>query len=213
MKIKINKKIFALSLFIIIAIAGYFVGDKVWAAGEIATDDVLVTLTVDEGISITTGTDVTMSPNISVSANSSIGSSSWNVKTNSHAGYTLAVKADADPALVSATNNFTDYTEAVLGTPELWSVDTGTYEFGYSAYGTDTLDATWGALDTCGVAGVPGGNKYVGTQTTDKTIATRSVPTLPAGVTTTICFAAEQKDVYAPSGTYTTTITATATTL
>jgi len=202
-----------MSVVMCLVVSGYFISRNVFAVGVIDTDDVLVTLTVDEGISITTGADVTMAPNISVSANSSIGSSSWNVKTNSHAGYTLAIKASTDPALVSATNSFTDYTEAVLGTPELWSVETGVYEFGYSAYGTDTPDGTWGALDTCGAAGVPGGNKYVGTQVTDKTIATRAVPTLPAGITTTICFAAEQVDVYAPSGTYTATITATATTL
>lgn len=214
MKIKINKKIFALSLFMILAVAGYFIGDRVWAAGEIDTDDVLVTLTVDEGISITTGADVTMLPNISMSANSSIGSSSWNVKTNSHAGYTLAVKADAAPALVNtAGQSFADYQ---TGAPTTWNIPDSSYQFGFSAFGdvTDTPTATWGS-GGCGTDGVPNiGQKYTGfTGTTSKIITTRNTVTSTSGMDTTICFAAEQKGVYAPSGTYTTTITATATTL
>lgn len=213
MKIKISKKVFTLSIIMVLAVVGYFIGDRVWAVGVTDSDDVLVTLTVDEGISISVGNDVIMDP-LSVSLLTSIGSSSWTVTTNSHAGYELAVKANADPALVNADGDFfTDYTETVADTPELWSVADGDYEFGYSVYGPDSLDATWGALDTCGTATVPGGNKYIGTEIVDKVIATKADPTNPDGVTTTICFAAEQNGIFAPSGTYTTTITATATTL
>jgi len=184
------------------------------AIANTATDNVVVTLNVDTGITISNGADVTMAPNIGISADGSIGSSNWIVKTNNATGYTLAVKASAAPALVSGANSFADYTETVAGTPEAWSVAGGAKEFGYSAYGTDTATGTWGAAASCGAAGVPSGTQYyVGTKTTDKTIATRNTVTSSSGITTTICFAAQQNTVYAPSGSYSATITATATTL
>ncbi len=177
-------------------------------------DSVIVTLTVGSGITITTPADVTMAPNIGIAASGSIGSAVWNVKTNRATGYSLAVKASASPALVSGANSFADYTETVNGTPELWSVPSGSKEFGYSAYGTDVSTATWGTSASCGAAGVPAvDQKYVGFETTDLTIATRNTVTSTSGVDTTICFAVEQDTVYAESGTYTASITATATEL
>ncbi len=179
-----------------------------------ANDNVVVTLVVDEGITITDGAASSMSPNLGISANSSIGSSSWTVKTNAAAGYTLAVKASASPALVSGGNSFADYTPAVADTPEVWSVPSGSKEFGYSAFGTDTATATWGTAGTCGSAGIPDvAMKYQNTKITDRTIATRATVTPTAGIATTICFAAEQDTIYAAAGTYTATITGTATTL
>jgi len=179
-----------------------------------AADSVIVSLTVDAGITITSPADVTMAPNMGVAANGSIGSAIWNVKTNNAAGYTLAVKASTSPALVSGSNNFADYTEAVNGTPELWSVPASNKEFGFSAYGSDTATATWGTSASCGAAGVPAAaQKYVGFELTDKTISTSNTVTTTSGTNTTVCFAAEQDTVYAPSGVYTATVTATATTL
>ena len=180
------------------------------AGAVTAADDVIVTLNVVTGVTISDGAAVTMAPNIGISADQSIGASSWVVRTNSNTGYVLAVKASASPALVSGLNSFADYTEGTNGVPELWSVAAGTKEFGFSAYGADVADGTWGALDTCGAAGVPGGNKYVGFETTDQTIASSNTVTSTTGTTTNICFAAEQDTVFAPSGTYTATITATA---
>jgi hypothetical protein len=213
--------------------------ETVLATGETDTDDVIVTLDVTSGIAITNGDDVVMLPNIGVTENSSIGSSNWNVKTNAAAGYTLAVKAITSPALKSGSNSFADYTEALgtcsdpskttrvtceatpavwTPTPETWSVASGNMEFGYSAYGTDvTTMGIWGTGSSCGTAGVPEATlNYAGFTTSNNTIATGTMTNLsvnPLGVTTTICFAAEQKNIYAPSGTYTATITATATTL
>lgn len=177
------------------------------------TDNVVVTLTVDSGISISDGAAVTMAPNISITANGSIGSSSWTVITNDVDGYNLVVGASTTPALVSGVNSFANYTEAVAGTPEAWVVASGAKEFGYSAYGTDTSTVTWGAAASCGAAGVPSGTQlyvgFVGTAT--KNIATKATVTPSAGIATTICFAAEQDTIFAPSGTYTATITGTAT--
>jgi len=213
-KIIINKKVaiglFILFLFLIVQF--YPIVETVIAAT--ATDNVIVTLDVTTGITISDGANVTMAPNLGVTADQSIGSSSWLVKTNATLGYTLAVKASAAPALVSGANSFADFTEAVSGTPEVWSVASGAKEFGYSAFGTDTATATWGTGASCGAAGVPTGTaKYVGFKITDKTIATRATVTPNAGITTTICFAAQQNAIFADSGTYTATITATALTL
>ncbi|HAS80906.1 MAG: hypothetical protein UR25_C0001G0006 [Candidatus Nomurabacteria bacterium GW2011_GWE1_32_28] len=213
-KIYLNKKIVVgiFTLFSFFIVQFYSIIKTAIAATD--TDDVIVTLDVTSGITISDGAAVTMAPALGISADSSIGSSSWLVKTNSALGYTLAVKASASPALVSGANSFADYTEAVPGTPDIWSIASGTKEFGYSAYGTDTPTATWGTSASCGAAGVPAAaQKYDGFTTSDNTIATRATVTPTTGITTTICFAAAQNTVYAPSGTYTATITATATTL
>jgi hypothetical protein len=206
----INKKFTISFLILFLLVQFYSFTEYAFAV----TDNVVVTLDVDSGITISDGAAVTMAPHISVSVNGSIGTSSWLVTTNGAAGYTLAVKASASPALVSGANSFADYTEGVLGTPELWNTGSGTTEFGYSAYGTDTATGTWGTSASCGAAGVPAAaQKYVGFTISDKTIATRATVTPTAGITTTICFAAEQDTVFAAAGTYTATITGTAVTL
>lgn len=173
-----------------------------------ATDDVIVTLTVDSGITITSPSDVTMSPHMGISADSSIGTAVWNVKTNHAIGYSLGVKASSDPALVSGTNSFADYQ---TGAPTVWAPSASTYQFGFSAFGDTVPTATWGTGASCGATGVPTSTlKYKGFTTTNAVIATQATPTTPSGVDSTVCFAAAQNGVYAPSGTYTATITATA---
>lgn len=210
------RKIFGASIISLLILQFFYV---YFEAGPVnaatVSDNVIVSLVVDAGLTITSPVDVSMSPNISMSANGSIGSTAWTVRTNSPTGYTLALKASASPALVSGANSFADYTEAVNGTPEVWSVPSGSKEFGFSAYGTDVAGGTavWGTGAGCGSSGTPLGTmRYVGFETTDKTVASTSTVTPVAGSTTNVCFAAEQDGIYAASGTYTATITATATT-
>lgn len=182
------------------------------------TDEVIVNLTVDSGISITSPADVTMS-NMGTSVNTSTGFAIWNVKTNDADGYTLAVKASTAPALVSGSNSFLDYTEATPGTPDTWSLDSNTIQFGFSGIGTDVQNVNTdqyaaSGQTTCdnGVASstVNSTIKFLGFETSDQTLATRSSTTTTSGVDTRICFAAGQNGVYAPSGVYQATITATA---
>jgi len=212
MKKKLNKKLFVASFLVFVFVTQFYsMVENAFAV----TDNVVVTLTVDESITISDGDPITMAPNISVSANGSIGSSSWTVITNSDTGYNLVVGASTTPALVhsNTTDSFANYTEAVAGTPEAWSVPAAAKEFGYSAFGTDTATGTWGAAASCGAAGVPSGTQlyvgFVGTAT--KNIATRASVTPVAGIATTFCVAAEQDTVFAPAGVYTATITGTAT--
>lgn len=184
-----------------------------------AVDDAInVSLTVDSGISITSPADVTMS-NLGTSVNTSTGYANWNVKTNDPDGYTLSVRASASPAMVSGGNSFLDYTEAVPGTPDVWSVDPGTVQFGFSGLGTDVVNvnsdrfaATGQTLCDNGVSSstVNSTLKFLGFETSNQTLATRSSTTTTSGVDTRICFAAGQNGVYAPAGAYQATITATA---
>ena len=214
MKKSIIKKIISTSLVFLFLLPVSYVALEPTLADAV-TDNVIVTLTVDAGISISDGAAVTMSPNLSVSVMGSIGSSTWTVITNDPDGYTLAVNDSTDPALKNGVvDSFANYTEGTPGTPEEpWAVTSGNKEFGFSAFGTDTNTTTWGTAASCGAAGVPSATqKYMGflATPTTKTIATRSAVTSPSGITTTICFAAEQDGVFAAAGTYTATITGTA---
>jgi len=181
-------------------------------------DSINVNLTVDSGISITSPSDVTMS-NLGTSVNTSTGSAIWNVKTNDPDGYSLSVRASASPAMVSGGNSFLDYTEATPGTPDTWSVDSGTIQFGFSGLGTDVVNVNSDRFAATGQTTCDNGSasstvnstiRFLGFETSNQTLATRSATTTTSGVNTTICFAAGQNGVYAPAGTYQAVITATA---
>lgn len=211
------KKILAsslISLFFIQIL--YFVAEPNIADAVTATaGDVVVTLNVTSGITISGGGATTLSPNISMTNDKALGQSSWTVTTNNVIGYNLTVVASTNPALVNtpAADNFLDYTEAVSGTPETFvGPSSGTKEFGFTVYGTDAL-ASFGAPANCGTASAPSG-KYEGLKyTTPILIASKAVVTPSTGDVTNICFAAQQNTVYAKSGAYTATVSATATTL
>lgn len=179
-----------------------------------AADTVVVTLQVDAGISITSPADTTMSTNLGVSTNIAVATTTWNVKTNNALGYVLTVAASTNPAMKSGANYVNDY--ATTSMPSLWTVASGDARFGFSALGTDVNTSTWGTGTYCNGAGtstVSTTLKYYGFYTAATSTATRAATTTPAGVDTTICYAVQQNNTYIPSGTYTATITATATTL
>jgi hypothetical protein len=185
------------------------------AVSSAVTDDVVVNLTVDAGISITSPADATMLPNLGVSANSSIATTTWNVKTNDPDGYTLTImNASTSPAMknaIPADGHFADYTEATPGTPETWAVDSNTYQFGYSAYGTDVNTGTYGSGVSCGSSGTPSGTLlYRHASTTGILAASSAATTTTSGTDTHVCFAAGQNGVYAGAGTYAAQIRATA---
>jgi len=210
------KKILASSLISLFFIQIMYFAIEPNIADAVATDtsNVVVTLNVTSGITISGGGATTLTPNISMTNDKALGQSSWTVTTNNVTGYNLAVVASTTPALASAaaSDNFLDYTEAVSGTPETFvGPVSGTKEFGFTVYGTDAL-ATFGAPANCGTAAAPSG-KYVGLKyTTPIIIASKAVITPSTGDVTNICFAAQQNTVYAKSGAYTATVSATATT-
>lgn len=188
------------------------------ATAATASDDVVVTLNVSAGISITSPADATMSTTIGISTTKAIATTTWNVKTNNVAGYTLALKSatSSTPAMKQDTDNTKVIADNTAGavTPALWSVGANTAEFGYSGYGTDVSTGTYGTDSNCGATSTPStALKYTSLRTTDRTLASRSSTTTPSGIDTVVCYGVEQgTSFYIASGAYTATVTATATT-
>jgi len=111
------------------------------------------------------------------------------------------VEASTAPAMTSAAlDSYADYGEAVEGTPETWSMATTVSEFGFGATGTYIL-AKFGAAKYMGFNG-----------TTNEEVATQAAET--AGSDTTVIFRADVGSAKSqPTGNYSATVTATATTL
>jgi len=169
-------------------------------AGE-DTDSVVVAVNVVPAISINSPADITLSPDIE-EAGSADGSVIWNVETNDLDGWKLEVNASASPALANGGNSFTDYTETVEGTPEIWSVAASDSEFGFNASGTYAE------------AGFSG-SKYMGFNGGSRVQAAhRNAPSEGSGDETTVNFKAEVGASHSQAiDTYTATITGTATNL
>ncbi len=209
----------SLILTIFLLVSGYLYAEPQILQAATGSDTSVATLTVTSEISISDGPDITMS-SLDMTNSTSTGQTSWTVTTNNEAGWKLEVEADQANALASADigEAFTDYSEAVGGTPESWMSDDGKYEFGFGVHATATdvfgaLD--WGSGDDCGTgASIDANQYYLGFDSANKIqVATKSATTTISGQEIIFCVAAVQSNVYAPSGTYTATTTATATTL
>ncbi len=199
------------------------------ATGSSALDQVVVTLTVTEGISISSPADTTMSNALSTVINTAIGTTTWIVKTNAAGGYTMGITSSTSPAMqtlsgVVIPNFAAGGSGTTTAIPVTWSGNVvNTYMFGYSGFSTTTIGGvipvnttTWGSSATsCGLAGTYSTTlKYTMMATTTPiTLATRTSTTTTAGDVIAVCYAVEQNGAYAPAGTYTATSTATATTL
>ncbi len=176
-------------------------------------------------LSLSDGADVSMS-GIDMTNSTSTGGTNWTVITDNPAGYKLEMAAVSVPACdyylcdADQGNEFADYQEASGVTPEVWNTQDGRYEFGFSAYGDDVPDGTWGAGSSCGSGtSLPQDLKYRGFNNQSDSgpetiqIASRSSRTESGGITSYFCLGAVQSHTYAPSGTYTATSTATLTSL
>ncbi len=216
------KKIVALTLIVfVLGIAGFsylepqtVIAQTTCAGGVACQDSVIVTLNVTAGITISNPADTSMSTNLGVATNVAVGTTTWNVKTNSSTGYTLTLAASTNPAMKSGSNSISDY--ATTTNPSLWSVGANTSKFGFSVNGTDVNTTTWGTGNFCNGAStstVSTTLKYYGFYTTATTTASRAATTTTSGIDTNVCYAVEQNGFYIPSGVYTATITATATTI
>jgi hypothetical protein len=103
--------------------------------------------------------------------------------------------------MVSGSNNFADYTEGVLGTPETWSVAASAAEFGFTASGT-FAESKYTS------------NKYQSFQGATKIQVSHSGTGPDAGDSTTVGFKAEVgASKSQPTGSYQAVITGTATSL
>ena len=198
----------------VLAVFGFAVAEPATTVAQSDSNTFDANLTVDEEIALTvSGTPVSMDNLGLTSGDKSDGKATLNVETNSKDGYTLAVKAQDDPALQhdSTNDTFEDYTPATADTAESWSADSSSYQFGYGAYGGDAVSDFTSSGNCTDSDPTSGNERYEEFNSSDENIAQNSTTTSTSGVDTTLCVAAEQKGVNAPSGNYTATIVATAT--
>jgi hypothetical protein len=167
-------------------------------------------------LAISSPPDVTMFPNLSgIGGGTSNGSADWTVTTDNIAGYTLAIKASTAPALQSGVDSVADYTPAQPGTPDFtFSIAATDSELGFTPEGLDIIQKFRDNGSVCN----SGSNDTVDAcwynlATTNENIAYSSASNHPAGTKTTVKFrAAIGSSKVQTAGTYTATITVTATT-
>jgi hypothetical protein len=208
------KKITALTLLSAMVVSlSYMYTEPTTVQSATASSNAIVTLNVDTGIAITSPGNTTMSTSLGVSANTAVGTTTWNVRTNNALGYTLTLRSSTYPAMQSGANYIDNYATSTM--PTLWSVPASSAQFGFSVYGTDTTAGVWGTGTTCSAAtSTPSTTlRYYGLGTVATTTAGRNATTTTSGVDTVVCYAVEQNGIYIPSGVYTATVTATATTI
>ncbi len=166
-------------------------------------------------LALSAPSNVTMSPVIDQELGGiSSGVATWNIITDSPAGYTFSIKASTDPALASADGSFDNYTPGGVADYE-WSVVDTKAEFGMSPEGDDIAPAFQDNGSTCGVGSLDTALKcWAPIKTTDTVIAVSGDGTHPTGVETSIRLQAElgsNKPVASqPSGTYQAQVTVTA---
>src|SRR5581483_3691828 len=142
-----------LSTTLVIAVLAFFsYGALEPQFAKAVTAQVIVTLNVTQGISLSNSGDTTMSTALGITQNSAIATSTWTVITNDSAGYTLAMTSTGTPAMqMSPTPTFSiaDYQKAA---PSIWVATSGSAYFGYTAFGTDTSTGSWGTGAACGAS-------------------------------------------------------------
>lgn len=166
----------------------------------------------DTFISITSPSDVNMDSISGLIGGSSASSVTWTVTTNSNAGYTLAIKADASPALDSATDSFADYTPAGANPDFTWSIATTDAEFGYSVESSDVVTRFKDNGSSCNTGSSNTNDSCWDAFTTSNvTISSAASANAPTGTETRVELQAESgTNKILESGDYSTVLTVTA---
>lgn len=168
-------------------------------------------------ISISSPSDPTFSNMSGITAGEGNASSTWTVITDNAAGYTLSVKASTNPALKSSTYGsfFADYTPAGANPDKTFSIASTVSEFAFTPESIDVAQrykdngtsCNTGSLDTVDAC-------WDGFSTSDVTVSSRASSNSPTGSTTTVKYrAAIGSEKIQDAGSYSATITVTATTL
>lgn len=139
----------------------------------------------------------------------------WSVVTDNSAGYSLAIRSSANPALVSGANSFANFSGTVASPSFAWSVATDQASFGFSVKGGDIVSSLKDNGSVCGTGSLQTANScWSGLSTSDQIIAQSSGENTPSGSDTTIKFRAEAGATKSqPQGDYTATVIVTATAL
>ena len=199
MKTNIKQRIGALATTV--AILGVVVSPAIASA---ATDDTDVEVVVGSSISVSTNTTVSISLTPTSNGTLSSAKDTVTVSTNNTAGYNLTLKdSDSTTDLTSGGNSFTaaDATPAAL-TAGKWGFALAS---GTTGIGVAGFDASYSAVTN--VTGAT--SKWSGIAATPVTI--KSTTTTATNDTTDVYYAA-MADTNQPNGTYTDTVTYTATT-
>lgn len=194
------------------------------AIASAVEDQVVVTQEVTAGITISSPSDTSMSRALTVTDSTSIGTTTWTVTTNSQSGYTMSLTAsstagcdsesaqdsDTVPDTLCDVGNGEAFNDLATTSKATWSV-TNDYQFGYSAVGNDVTGHGTGS--SCGETHTPSTTlTYQGLDGTNTSyqVASSTSETGTTGTGTDVCWAVEQQGVFAPSGSYQATTTATA---
>lgn len=186
------------------------------------TDDVLVTLGITGELTISTPDDVVLSSIPGMTGGNSTSSAiTWNVNTSSVNGYTLKIEKDHLLRKGTGSNQtIADYTEASAGTPDLdWgAVGAGNEEFGFApSSGADIVQKFKNSTGSCNqaagsVTDLKCWSPIPTTGGTAETISYSGSATEGGGTNTSIKVKAEVgSGNHVEEGTFTATITATAT--
>lgn len=187
------------------------------------TDEVLVSLGITSEITLSAPSDVVLSDIAGMTGGSSTSSAiSWTVVTNDTAGYTLKIEEDHLLRKGTGSNQtIANYTEAAAGTPDYnWgAVGAGNEEFGFApSSGSDWVQKFKNATSTCNQSGGSITDSQCWspipiTPATAETIAQTAAVTADGGSATAIKVKAEVgSGNHLEEGTFSCTITATATT-
>jgi len=215
------KKIISLTLSIsLLLLATFAVFESEITSAATASDSANVTLTVSAGeISISAPADVGFGTLSGFTGGTATNSLTWNVKTNNAIGYNLGLKASTSPALGTGTYTIANYTPVGgTTTPDYaWSIASATSEFGFAPYNSASAVAKFknNGSTTCNTGStVTAWTCWYGLATADVQTANRSTKTTTAGEDNIIYLEVQinAANGYQENGSYTATLTATATT-
>lgn len=163
-------------------------------------------------ISLTPASNVVMAPSIGgLTGGVANGQTSFTVITDSPAGYTATIKAEASPALNTATDSFADYTPAGADPDFTFTNASDASTFAFTPEGTDIASRYKNLGASCGVGSNDTADAcWDGLSTTNKTILNRTSANQPAGTTSVIKFRAMSGSSHVQQdGVYTATTTVT----
>lgn len=138
----------------------------------------------------------------------------WNVETNSSAGYSLYIKATSSSAMQSSDSSISDYTASSSPNPDFnWTIGIATSTFGFSPYNSESQITKYKNDGTnCNIGtNITDGQCWQGFSTSNEAIVSKTSATDIGGEDTKINFQAEIKsNGIQESGSYVATIIITA---
>jgi len=209
LKTEIKKAQMKIKRIIPAAAAAIVIATPVIGSAASSNANTTINATINEVISISTSSTVTLSLTPTSGGVVSSGSDTVTVSTNRTTGYNLAVNdSDATTTLASGGNDLTAHTGTKTTPTALangtWGVAVATATTGI---GTNGFDASYSTETNNGSST----SKWAGVPASGSPMMIKTTSSTASGDTTTVWYAAKA-DASQPNGTYTGTVTYTATT-